>query len=234
MTNPTSIFDHAKIRNAIWTTGATVNEIGFQVHIAAKQLQHIVDGKPAPLDINIETLRRLADYLGLPLHSLFAQAGPPPLPADEPPRNQAAEDATTVIAVLYDRGSTPTVNHDLASALKWDLARLLAAYDEADRRLSPAGLRLVRASGRGCIVPIKDHTATRAAVTHAQSHNTATAIKSDAYRAIHQILSGSPVLPKTSFTRRRFILGEVAKLGIVDLQPRTPALTAATLDAFPD
>ena len=44
--------------------------------------------------------------------------------------DRLAEDATTVIAILYDRWTTPTLNQDLAAALDWDLDRLLAAYDE--------------------------------------------------------------------------------------------------------
>jgi hypothetical protein len=34
--------------------------------------------------------------------------------------------------------------------------------------------------------------------------------------------------------RRRLLLGEIANLGIIDLQPRTPALTEAARFAFPD
>lgn len=232
-TAPTCPFDHTKIRNTIWTSGLTVNETAFRVHMPAKHLQHIVDGKTDPIDIRLDTLKRLADHLGLPLRSLFAESDPPPEPAtDEPP--EVATDATTVIALLYDRGSTPTINHDLARALGWDLTRLLAAYDEAERRLAPAGLRLIRTHGEGSIVPAHDHTATRAAVTQAQSESTPTTINLDAYKATYQVLTGAPVLPDSKGTRRRILLGKAGRLGMIDLRPRTPTLTQAATEAFLD
>lgn len=237
MTAPACPFDHTKIRNAIWASGLTVNETSFRVHMPAKHLQHIVDGKTDPIDIRLDTLKRLADHIGLPLKALFADPDPAPEPETEQPdvdTPDAAQDATTVIAVLYDRGTTPTINHDLARGLGWDLTRLAAAYNEAERRLAPSGLRLNRTHGEASIVPARDHTATRAAVTHAQSDSTATAIKHDAYQAAYQALTGQPVLSNKKGFRRQLLLGEVANLGIIDLQARTPTLTDAARFSFPN
>ena len=73
--------------------------------------------------------------------------------------DRLAEDATTVIAILYDRWTTPTLNQDLAAALDWDVDRLLAAYDEAQLRLVAAGLRIARSHGEVSICPAHDQCA---------------------------------------------------------------------------
>lgn len=231
MTSHTSPFDHDKIRNAVWTSGLTLNEVAFRAHLPAKALTHIVDGKPGPLDIRLDTLKRLATHLGLPLHALFA--APPQPPAPTTSDGNAVSDATTVIATIYDRGTTPTIRHDLALALGWDTTRLNAALDEAEHRLAPAGLTLNRTHGECSVVPIHDHTEDRAALTQAQSDRNGTAIAIDAYEAVHQVMTGQPLLPQKKQFRRQVVLGNAANLGILDLQPRTPRLTDAALEAFP-
>jgi hypothetical protein len=143
-------------------------------------------------------------------------------------------DAVTVVAVIYDRGTTPTINHDLARGLGWDLTRLHAAYDEAERRLAAAGLRLNRTHGEASIVPTDDHSKERSAVTHAQSDSTATTVNAYGYVAAYEALTGQPILPGKKGFRRRLLLGEIANLGVIDLQARTPILTAAAVYAFLD
>ncbi|MEO7267707.1 MAG: helix-turn-helix transcriptional regulator [Knoellia sp.] len=229
--NATSPFDHNKVRNAVWTSGLSLNEIAYRAHLPAKALTHIVDGKTGPLDIRLDTLKRLATHLGLPLHALFA--APPPPPEAASTDSNEVTDATTVIATIYDRGTTPTIRHDLALALGWDTTRLNAALDEAEQRLAPAGLTLNRTHGECSVVPIHDHTGHRTALTHAQSDRNGTAIAVDAYEAVHQVLTGQPLLPQKKAFRRQVVLGNAANLGILDLQPRTPRLTEAATDAFP-
>jgi len=99
-----------------------------------------------------------------------------------------------VIALLYDRGSTPTINHDLArpcnSSLppnRADSASCVAPVVGLGSLGAP-GLRLIRTHGEGSIVPAHDHTATRAALTQAQSESTPTTINLDAYKATYQVL----------------------------------------------
>ncbi|TPG17056.1 helix-turn-helix domain-containing protein [Pedococcus bigeumensis] len=225
-------FDDTKIRNAIQTSGMSLNEISFRVLMPAKTLQHIADGKAEPIDIRIDTLARLGDALGLPLRSLFAQPEPVPEPETRGASPQPGHDAATVIGALYDRGSTPTVSRDLAKGLRWDLQRLKAACDDAETRLAPAGLRMVRTHGEVSIVPTHDQTETRAAVTQALAESTGTTIPEDAYRAVYQAMTGQAILPGTTGFRRRLLLGAAAKLGMLDLKPRTPALSQAARDAF--
>lgn len=232
MTAPASPFNHDKIRNAVWASGLTINEVAYRAHLPAKALTHIVDGKPGPLDIRLDTLKRLATHLGLPLHALFAEPPSPPEPT--PTNSDETNDATIVIATIYDRGTTPTIRHDLALALGWDTTRLNAALDEAEERLTPAGLTLNRTHGEVSVVPIHDHSAHRTALTHAQSDRNGTAIAIDAYEAVHQVMTGQPLLPQKKQFRRQVVLGNAANLGILDLQPRTPRLTDAALEAFPD
>lgn len=231
MTEPTSPFDHEKIRNAIWTSGLTVNETAFRSHLPAKTLQHIVDGKTSPIDVRLDTLKRLATHIGLPLHSLFA--APPPPPEPDTDLNSLPSDATTVIATIYDRGKTPTVRHDLAAALGWDSTRLLAALDEAEHRLAPAGLTILRTHGECSIVPRHDHAGHRASLTHALSDRNGTAITLDAYQAVFQVMNNEPVLPPKPKFRRHLALGSAANIGILNLQERTPRLTDAAMEAFP-
>ena len=200
----------------------------------AKTLQHIVDGKNEPIDIALDTLKRLANHLGLPLQSLFAAPQPPPPPPPQSTDVDPVEDATTVIAVLYDRGTTPTVNQDLALALGWDMTRLGNAYDEAEKRLTPAGLTLNRTHGECSVVPTHDHAKQRTALTNALSDRSGAAITMDGYTAAHQVMTGSPILPTTTGMRRRFVLGAIANIGIITLQAREPALTEAALEAFPN
>lgn len=57
-------------------------------------------------------------------------------------------------------------------------------------------------------------------------------LKTDVYQAIYQVMVGDEVLPARKAGRRRFVLGQAANLGIIDLRPRTPVLTAATHEAF--
>jgi hypothetical protein len=229
-TTTTSVFDATKIRNALLNTGMSVNEASFRVHMPFKTLQQIVDGQSTPHDLRITTIKRLADIIGLPVRSLFAEPDTPAPLNDETP-SPTADDATTIIAVLYDRGTNPSINHDLAKGLGWTLERLHNAYDEAEHRLAPAGLRLIRTHGEGSIAPIHDHTEQRAAVEHARADNTGMAV--DSYRAAHQLLTGSEVLPGRRAYRRRLCIGWLANLGIVNTESREPVLTDAALEAFP-
>ena len=230
MTPSRTVFDSDKIANAVLTTGLTVNEVGFRIHMPFKTLQQIVSGASTPIDVRITTLERLADTIGLPVRSLFAKPDPAPEALAYAYKGDTAGDATTVIAVLYDRGTNPTINTDLARGLGWTLQRLNAAYDEAEKRLAPAGLRLIRTHGEGSIAPTEDHTEQRAAVEHARADNTGLSV--DTYQAAYQTMTGAEVLPGRLGYRRRLVIGRLANLGIVNGQGRTPTLSDAAKDAF--
>jgi hypothetical protein len=161
------------------------------------------------------------------------QPAAPPTPAPEatPPGDQIADDATTVIAILYDRGTTPPLNQDLATALNLDLDRLRAAHDEAQLCLAAAGLRIARSHGEVSICPTHDHSAVRTALAQVQAHTQG--LKLDAYQAAYQMMTGQPPLPDRTVARRRFLLGHLANLGVADLADRTPSLTDAAHTAFP-
>lgn len=229
----TTVFDSDKIANAVLSTGLTINEVGFRVHMPFKTLQQICDGSTTPIDVRVTTLTRLAEEIGLPLRSLFAKPSPTPIRADpnDTGSSDAAKDATTVIAILYDRGTSPTLNTDLATGLGWTIQRLNAAYDEADKRLAPAGLRLIRTHGEGSIAPIADNTSQRAAVEHARADNTGLTV--DAYQSVYQAMTGTAVLPGRHGHRRRLVIGRLANLGILTGH-ETPTLTAAAKAAFID
>lgn len=228
-TNP---FNSAKISTALLGTGLTVNEVAFRVHMPFKTLQQIVSGSTTPVDVRVTTLERLAEALGLPLQSLFAPPdAAPDLPEEaEPDPPGVAEDATTVIAVLYDRGTNPTINTDLAKGLGWTLQRLNAAYDEAGKRLASAGLRLIRTHGEASIAPTADHTRDRAAVEHARADNTGLSV--DVYQAAYQAMTGLDVCPGRAAYRRQLVIGRLANLGIVNVQKGNPTLTDETKDSF--
>ena len=232
MTNTGTVFDSTKIANAVLATGLTINEVGFRVHMPFKTLQQIVDGDTTPIDVRVTTLERLATAIGLPLRSLFATPNPPPGPEtfDASTAENHDQDATTVIAVLYDRGTNPTLNIDLAKGLGWTLQRLNTAYDEAEKRLAPAGLHLIRTHGEGSIAPTADHTDQRAAVEHARADNTGLSV--DTYQAAYQVMTGADVLPGRMGYRRRLVIGRLANLGIVNGHNQSPTLTDATRQAF--
>lgn len=228
----TSVFDAAKIRHAVLSSGLTVNEVSFRVHMPFKTLRQIVDGDSTPANVHVTTLARLAETIGLPLKALFSEPKLP-LPSEaEEPAPPPDDDAATIIAILYDRGTTPTVNHDLARGLGWTLERLNTAYDAAEPRLAIAGLRLTRTHGEGSIAPLHDHTANRAAVEHAKAGNTG--LSEDTYQAAYQLLTGKPLLPGAFRYRRQVVLGRLGNLGIADAKRHTPTLTPAAEEAFLD
>ena len=190
-------FNSRRIANALLATGLSVNEVAFRVHMPFKTLQQIVEGATTPIDVRVTTLERLAEAINLPLRSLFTppKGAPDPEEQGKTESTEAAADATTVIAVLYDRGTNPTINTDLAKGLGWTLQRLNTAYDEAERRLAPAGLRLTRTHGEGSIGPATDRANERAAVEHARADNTGLSV--DTYQAAYQAHDRRRRTPRT-------------------------------------
>lgn len=225
-------FNSRRIANALLATGLSVNEVAFRVHMPFKTLQQIVEGATTPIDVRVTTLERLAEAINLPLRSLFTppKGAPDPEEQGKTESTEAAADATTVIAVLYDRGTNPTINTDLAKGLGWTLQRLNTAYDDAERRLAPAGLRLTRTHGEGSIGPATDRANERAAVEHARADNTGLSV--DTYQAAYQAMTGADVLPGRAAYRRQIVVGRLANLGIVNGQRGASTLTEAARDAF--
>ena len=106
----------------------------------------------------------------------------------------------------------------------------MAAYHEAGKRLSPAGLRIARSHGEVSICPTHDHSDVRTALAQVQAHTQG--LKLDAYQAAYQMMTSQPPLPDRTVARRRFVLGHLANLGIADLTDRAPSLTDAAQAAF--
>lgn len=231
---PASLFDVAVMRSALQQSGFAPSDIAFRVDIAVRSLQRILDGDPDPGEIRVATLARLADHLGLPLRSLIAPSEPPRRSASAPQadadtQSDAADDASTVIAVLYDRG-TPTLNGEIAAALGWSLDRLISALEEADARLRRAGLRIVREHGESAMRPVSDHLQNRQALANVQAH--VRGLKMAEYKAAHQLHTGQDVSAPNE-ARRRFVTGRLANVGVVDLASKEPTLTDAAQFAHP-
>lgn len=230
-----SLFDVAAMRAAIQETGLAISDIAFRVDIAVRALQRILNGEPDPGEIRVATLARLADTLGLPLRSLIA----PPAPSSSHHRDDdtatasdtddSSDDVATVIALLYDK-ATPTLNSELAAALGWALDRLNTALLEANLRLHPAGLRIIREHGESSIRPIGNHLKARRALTDVRAHARGRSMAE--YRAAYRIHTGQKVTAANE-TRRRFVLGRLAKVGAVDLSGGKPTLTDAAKFANP-
>jgi transcriptional regulator with XRE-family HTH domain len=238
VTDPSvSLFDVAAMRAAIQDSGLAVSDIAFRVDIAVRALQRILNGEPDPGEIRVATLARLADTLGLPLRSLIA----PPITHVTSPdgdRETTGSDATddptgdaaTVIALLYDR-NTPTLNSEVAAALGWPMDRLNAALHEANARLHPAGLRVIREHGESGIRPIGEHLQARRALVDVQAHVRGLTIGE--YLAAYQMHTGQKVTARNE-TRRRFVLGRLGKVGVVDdYRSAKPTLTEAAKFAHP-
>lgn len=230
----TSVFDVTAIRNALHASGLAISDVAFRVDIAVRSLQRILNGEPDPGEIRVATLARLADTLGLPLRSLIVSPGgsskviPVASPPDDTPDPRPG-DATTVIALLYDRGSA-TINSEIASALGWSLDRLNRALAEADGRLGPAGLRVVREHGESSIRPVHDHVADRVALENAQAH--ARGLRTVEYRAAYALHIGNPIAAPNE-ARRRFVVGRLANVGVIDPARDEPALSDAAVFAHP-
>lgn len=235
MTNQSaSLFDVAAMRAAIQDNGLAISDIAFRVDIAVRALQRILNGEPDPGEIRVATLARLADTLGLPLRSLIAPPTTSSPDSDQAPAatadtSDSADDATTVIAVLYDR-DTPTLNNELAAALGWTLDRLKAALGKADTRLRPARLRIIREHGESSIRPVEDHLAARRALTDVQTHARGRTMPE--YLAAYHIHTGQKATFRNE-ARRRFVLGRLAKVGAIDLSGSKPTLTDAAKFAHP-
>ncbi|RBY92675.1 hypothetical protein [Blastococcus sp. TF02A-30] len=234
MTNAASVFDLTAIRAALQQTGLAPSEIAFRVDIAVRSLQRILDGDPDPGEIRVATLTRLADTLGLPLRSMFAAPRAAPeacraVASDRPQDDHTADDASTVIAVLYDR-ETAASNSDIALALGWPLDRLNSALHVANERLGTAGLRIVREHGESRVSPIADHLASRASLATAQAH--ARGLKTTEYKAAYALHTGQKVTTANE-TRQRFVIGRLANVGVVHLEGSRPRLSDAARFAHP-
>jgi transcriptional regulator with XRE-family HTH domain len=218
-------FNHALIRHALNASGLHVAELAYRLDIAINTLDRLLDGEDDPGDLRIATLQRLAEHLGLPLQALFAAPHQPEPDADVP--SNPTDDAATVIATIYDRGSTPTPNIDLTTSLAWDLDRLHAAYKEADRRLRPAGLRLARSHGEAAIVPLHDNTPERTRLAEMQAANKG--LNMAHYKAVYALLQGESWLNVSDYnsTRRRLVAGVLINLGIFAGERATPTLSEA-------
>jgi transcriptional regulator with XRE-family HTH domain len=230
----TSVFDVTAIRSALHASGLAISDVAFRVDIAVRSLQRILNGEPDPGEIRVATLARLADTLGLPLRSLFASPGGvvKAIPASAPPDDTLdprPDDATTVIALLYDRGQA-TINSEVASALGWSLDRLKRSLTEADRRLRTAGLRVIREHGESSIRPVDDHAADRAALENVQAH--ARGLKTFEYKAAYALHTGDRISAQNE-ARRRFVVGRLANVGVISLTGDGPALSAAASFAHP-
>lgn len=227
---PTSLFDVATIRTALQQSGLAPSELAFRVDFAVRSLQRILNGDPDPGEIRVATLARLANHLGLPLRSLIA--APPAtttaVDAEATPEDEA-DDAATVTALLYDR-EAPTLNDDLAEALGWSLDRLHEALTEADRRLRPAGLRIVREHGESRVQPLHDHPRARRDLTQVRAHRSG--LKPYEYQATYLTYTGQQITAPNE-TRRRVITGGLANAGVLDLTDEEPALSAAAAFAHP-
>jgi transcriptional regulator with XRE-family HTH domain len=229
-----TIFNTHRILTAFNDSELLVSELAYRVDIAISTLERILNGNPDPGEIRIATLVKIADNLGLPLASLFAPPPEPP-PAHESPdchrADQAATDAATVTATIYDRGTTPTRNAELAEVLNWDLDRLKAAYQEADRRLRPAGLRLIREHGEATIQPIADHTDTRLRLKEIRAADRGFDLSH--YKAAYQAYTGQPISVSNRAAQRRRITAPLANLGILTEVGIKAALTDAARYAHP-
>ncbi|MGY1615908.1 helix-turn-helix domain-containing protein [Geodermatophilus sp. SYSU D00691] len=233
MSQSPSLFDLPTIRAALQQSGLAPSDIAFRVDIAVRSLQRILDGDPDPGEIRLATLARLANTLGLPLRSLIAppqdSARTTRAPHDAEVTDPAPDDASTVIALLYDR-STAAINSEVAVALGWSLDRLKEALREADQRLRPAGLRIVREHGESSIHPVADHLRARAALDRVQAH--VRGLKVVEYRAAYEVHSGQKVTAPNE-ARRRFVLGRLANVGVIDLTGKKVNLSAAAKFAHP-
>jgi transcriptional regulator with XRE-family HTH domain len=228
-----SVFDVTAIRKALHASGMAISDVAFRVDIAVRSLQRILDGERDPGEIRVATLARLADTLGLPLRSLIAPPGgtaqaDAPSPHEDKSEAQP-DDATTVIAMLYDRGQA-TLNSEIASALGWSLDRLKRALAEADRCLLPAGLRVVREHGESTVRPVRDHLADRAALDNVQAH--VRGLKTVEYKAAYALHTGHQITAPNQ-ARLRFVVGRLANVGVIDLTGAQPHLSAAAGFAHP-
>jgi transcriptional regulator with XRE-family HTH domain len=229
-----TIFNTHRILTALNNSELLVSELAYRVDIAISTLERILNGNPDPGEIRIATLVKIADNLGLPLASLFAPPPEPP-PAHEGPArhraDQAAADAATVIATIYDRGSAPTRNAELAEVLGWDLDRLKAAYQEADLRLRPAGLRLVREHGEATIQPVADHTDTRLRLKEVRAADRGFDLSH--YKAAYQAYTGQAISVSNRAAQRRRITAPLANLGVLTEVGSKAAFTQAARYAHP-
>jgi transcriptional regulator with XRE-family HTH domain len=233
VSQPISLFDLPTIRAALQQSGLAPSDIAYRVDIAVRSLQRILDGDPDPGEIRVATLARLANTLGLPLRSLIAPSATTADSTDSlddgNPSDAEPDDASTIIALLYDRG-TAAVNSEIAAALGWSLDRLKQALREADHRLRPAGLRIVREHGESSIHPVADHLGARTALENVQAH--VRGLKLVEYKAAHQLHTGQKVTAPNE-ARLRFVVGRLANVGVVDLKGRQPCLSAAAAFAHP-
>ena len=97
-------------------------------------------------NLPIGLLTRLADHLGLPIHSLFTtEPAVDPFPIPQHPDHTATEADVPALTAVFLRAAL-TGQHadtlDVAEALGWTLTRLYHAVEVASPRLHPAGLRI--------------------------------------------------------------------------------------------
>jgi transcriptional regulator with XRE-family HTH domain len=217
------IYDTRAINYAFRERGLAISELAYRVDVSIAAIERILNGTTDPGEMRIATLARIAEHLGIPLRSMFTE----PTLAD-PERSSAqpdpVADAETVIALIYDRGSTPTVNTDLVTALDWDIDRLTAAYDEADRRLRPIGLRIYRQHGEGTIRPLHNHADQRAKLRKVEAAQYG--LKAHHYKGIYQARNRQPVTLGETATRR-LVLGALVNLGILHQADRQITVTDA-------
>lgn len=226
-----TVYNTNAMNHALNERGLRTHELAYRVDVGTAAIEKMFNGADDPGEVRLLSLVRIAETLGLPLRDLFAEPASVE-PNATPTHDTTASDAHTVIALIYDNGSTPTVNTDLTAILGWDLDRLIAAYRQATLLLQPAGLRLYRHHGEVTIRPDNDHTQHRA--TLAKRRASIYGLKANYYQAIYQAKHGEKISVSNSTAARRIVLGALTNLGILDNTGDQPVLTAAATFATPD
>lgn len=230
----TTVIDTEALNRALRESSLTVNQLAYRVGASGHVIVRLLtDGDPG--ELRLGTLARIADALRIPTKALLADPEKHPTEEDtaRPSADGLVDDAQTIIGAIYDRGTTPVLNRDLAVALGWDLDRLHAAFDEADRRLGPSGLCLYRQQGEVALGPNKDRRSARTRLTLRLASEYA--MKANYYQTVYQVLhSGKVTGHFKNATARNMVLGALANQGILHLDRKEPSMAAAALFAFPD
>lgn len=236
-TNSTPVFDSRYIAHVFNQRGYHVNEFATRLDMSNGIVEAFLRGTAEPGDLRIATLANMANLLGIPLHTMFAQPEPLPDPdtidtkePTEADEDEVVGDAEQLLACVYDTGrATPTLLSEIAKAFDWTLDRTYAAAKEANRRLQPAGLAVRTSHGELFVGPVNEHMDAYNALTTRKVYERG--LNYNHYRAAHQIISGQQVTVANSARQRLLTLGGMVNIGVLT-QAKKPALTDEALEAF--
>lgn len=165
--------------------------------------------------LSVAAITRLADHLGVPVGTLFADDTTPTPDTTTGEATDAATDARVLGALLTSLGvRTPVVA--LIDALGWTNHRIHAAAASLDPTIRPAGMTLYKKGGFMAIQPVDDtHTDAELAVRRHPRARSKQRLVSPARSRLLYAAAQAPISPPKLSGNDRLQIATLLKAGVL-------------------